>query len=127
MIEVALVFDRAGRGFHWHAPPGASRILIPDSRSLWEVLWESRDRLGGVAHTHPDPGGVSPSRTDLTTWSACERALGRRLLWPIATSTEVATWAFAGPGDLDYARAAELPLRADDLDELRRRSKGDTT
>ena len=89
MIEVALVFDKEGKTIHWHLPPGRSGVKIPDSRDLWSVLWENRHRLGGVAHTHPWNGGAWASHEDVTTFDAVERGLGQRLLWPIATFTEV--------------------------------------
>ncbi len=123
MIEVALVFDEEGRALHWHLPPGCTGASIPDSRSLWEVLWQHRHHLGGVAHTHPLSGPPEPSHIDLTTWSACERALGARLAWPIVTFTEEACFVWSGPGRLDYARRDVQPLEAEDLDELRRRSE----
>ncbi len=103
MMEVALVFDDAGRTLHWHVPRGCTGTSIPDSRNLWEVLWEHRHHLGGVAHTHPWSGRPAPSHVDLTTWSACERALATRLVWPIVTFTEEAHFVWQGPGPLDYA------------------------
>ncbi len=123
MIEVALVFDRRGRALHWHLPPGSTPASIPDSRDLWEVLWQHRHHLGGVAHTHPWAGRPEPSDIDLTTWSACERALGARLVWPIVTFTEEACFVWTGPGELDYAPRGARILRPEDLGELRRRSR----
>ena len=46
MIEVAMVFGRDGAPLHWHLPDDRSRLFIPDSRTLWEVLWERRNELG---------------------------------------------------------------------------------
>lgn len=89
MIETALVFDKDGKTIHWHEPPGRNGGALPDSRDLWDVLWENRDRLGGVAHTHPWEGPTSPSQTDLTTFDAVERALGRQLLWPVVSFTHI--------------------------------------
>ena len=90
MMETALVFDREGKTIHWHEPPGRSAGSLPDSRSLWDILWENRERLGGVAHTHPWQGSAIPSGTDLSTFDAVERALGRSLLWPVVTFNKVA-------------------------------------
>src|SRR3989344_2461914 len=85
-FEVGLVFDRQGRTIHWFG--GHSPGFIPDSRSLWDVLWENRDRLGGVGHTHPRDGPATPSHTHLTTFDAVERALGKQLLWLLVPSTK---------------------------------------
>jgi len=89
MTEVALVFAADGSTIAWHTPPGATGASIPDDRGLWEILWEHRERLGGVAHTHPGRGQVSPSHEDVTTWAAVERGLGKRLLWPVMNFDEV--------------------------------------
>jgi hypothetical protein len=83
--EVAMVFDKEGRALYWL--DGSSGAAVPDSRSLWDVLWENRENLGGVAHTHPWDGPTSPSGTDLTTFAAIEAGLGKKLIWPIITMT----------------------------------------
>ena len=70
MFEVALVFDAAGDVLAWHEPRGRTATSIPDSRPLWQLLWEHRANLGGVAHTHPTAMGTTPSREDLTTFAA---------------------------------------------------------
>jgi hypothetical protein len=90
MMEVALVFDREGKTLYWHEPPGRTAGHLPDSEALWAVLWENRDRLGGVAHSHPWSGLAQPSRTDLSTFDAVERGLGRQLLWVVVTMDDVA-------------------------------------
>lgn len=89
MMETALVFDMGGDVIYWHEPAERSSSHIADSRNLWDVLWENRARLGGVAHTHPWNGEAWPSESDVTTFSAIERGLGRRFLWPIVTMSEV--------------------------------------
>lgn len=89
MIEVALVFNKRGETLHWHLPPGRTGGAIPDSRDLWQILWDNREHLGGVAHTHPWRGKAWPSQTDVTTWEAVEKGLGKHLLWPVVTFTEV--------------------------------------
>jgi hypothetical protein len=106
-MEAALVFDTEGRTLDWHVPSDRSAGALPDSHRLWELLWENRERLGGVAHTHPWEGAAWFSQTDVTTFAAVEDGLGRRLLWPVVTFTEVATFAWVGPGRLDYAAVAE--------------------
>ena len=121
MIETAAVFDFEGNVIHWHLPPNRSGGSIPDSRNLWDILWENRERLGGVAHTHPWHGGPWPSGTDVTTFAAVEAALGRRLVWPIVTLSRVATFMWSGPGKHDYK---SVPfLKSDDIYDLRRLSE----
>jgi len=123
MIEAAFVFDKEGKVIHWHLPIGRTVGSIPDSRDLWSVLWENRKNLGGVAHTHPWNGCPEPSGTDLTTFAACEDALGIRLVWPIVTFDQVKCFAFQGPNRYNYNVVERFPeLHDNDLDELRRLS-----
>jgi hypothetical protein len=82
MIEVAVIFDKEGKPLYWSTGRGAS---IEDSRSFWDVIWENRDKIQGIAHTHPWVGPTQPSGTDITTWEAIEKGLGIGLLWPIIT------------------------------------------
>lgn len=96
MIEVAMVFDQRGKPIFWPSPKDSSGGSIPDSRTLWDRLWENRDTLGGVAHTHPWDGPGSPSGTDTTTFAAVEAGLGKLLTWPIVTMTHVDYYVWAG-------------------------------
>lgn len=89
MLEAALVLDRDFRTIYCHLPPGRTGVYLPDSRDLWSVLWEHREILGGVAHLHPWYGKPYPSEEDRTTFSAIDRAIGRQLMWPIATLNTV--------------------------------------
>lgn len=118
MIETALVFDRSGETLYWHLPPGRSRVSLPDSRALWEVLWNARAELGGVAHTHPGGGPALPSAIDLGTFAACEAGLGKRLVWVIATRDQEAHLGWTGPGRLDY-REVTPSLEIKELARLR--------
>lgn len=126
MIETALVFDKNGKTIHWHEPHGRNGGALPDSRDLWDVLWENRDRLGGVAHTHPWEGETGPSQTDLTTFDAVERALGRQLLWPVVSFTHV-TYVVRNPlygqgSPHQWTKAGPLTIEIEGIDELRRKS-----
>ncbi|MEQ1501228.1 MAG: Mov34/MPN/PAD-1 family protein [Myxococcota bacterium] len=102
-IEVAVVLDRDHQVLFWHRPPDATSVALPDSRTLWDVLWAERERLGGVAHSHPGSGEPWPSREDLTTFAACEAGLGRRLGWWIATADRVARFDWIGPARYAYS------------------------
>jgi len=125
MIETALVFDKQGKTIHWHEPPNRTSGSIPDAQDLWDVLWDNRHRLGGVAHTHPWSGMANPSQTDLTTFAAVEKGLGRLLLWPVVTFSDVAYIVRDRSTGL-YTRIDPKWLRhqvsIEGIDELRRRS-----
>jgi len=120
--EVAVVLDRGELPIYWHKPQGCSPVAIPDSRTLWEVLWDSRGKLLGVAYAHPQTLGHAPSQEDVTTFAAVEAALGRRLLWWIVTSHELACMEWSGRGRLDYDIWVLSPLCAEPawVEELRR-------
>ncbi len=134
MMEVALVFDKQGKTICFHEPQGRTGGSIPDSRNLWDILWENRHNLGGVAHTHPWNGDSWPSHTDVTTFRAIELGLGRNLLWPIATFTDLKTFVFMsydeehqGYGSLDTCDGEALGFPRDiileGITELRARSR----
>jgi hypothetical protein len=120
MLETAVAVDRSGLPLYWHCPMGRSSAFLPDSRTLWDVMWTHRGSLLGVAHTHPGSGPTRPSWTDLTTFAAVEAALGKRLIWWIASETHLAAFSYIGPGEHDYARCTLEPGDGDDwLDHLR--------
>lgn len=121
MIEVALVFAKDGSTLLWHDPEGRSSGYIPDSKELWDFLVGNRDQIGGVAHTHPWEGSAWFSKTDVTTWSALERGLGVRWIWPVVTFSEVKNFVWVGPGKLDYGLSDFCPPV--DVIGLRERSK----
>jgi len=73
---------------HWHVPAGRTGGSLPDSRGLWEVIWANRERIAGIAHSHPG-SGTWPSDTDYSTFKAIEDGLGRRLSWWIVAKAEV--------------------------------------
>lgn len=102
MREAGVVIDIDGQPIFWHAPSERSGGSLPDSRSLWDVLWENRHRLTGFAHSHPGGGIPGPSQTDLTTFAAVESGLGQRLYWYIVSSDHVIVCYWNGPQPLDY-------------------------
>jgi len=89
MIETGVVIDLQGVPLHWHTPSNRTSVALPDSRDLWDVLWNNRQNLQGFAHTHPGRGLPSPSSEDLTTFAAIEAALGQRLSWWIVNEGHV--------------------------------------
>ena len=124
-IEVAVVLDLERRPLFWHAPARATAVSLPDSRTLWDVLWANRAAISGVAHSHPGTGEALPSHEDLTTFAAVEAGLGRRLEWWIATADRVRCFAWSGPTRYAYSGrdAASDRETAEWLAELRARSR----
>jgi len=124
-MEAAMVFNKYGEVFYWHLPPDRSAGAIPDSRDLWDVLWNNRDRLGGVAHSHPWNGMPDPSPVDLTTFAAIETGLGQRLIWPISTFTVTRYFIWEGPDRLWYSdmKQRRFRLRWEDINRLRELSR----
>jgi hypothetical protein len=124
-MEAGLVFDFHGGMIHWHVPPDRSAGALPDSSDLWKILWDNREILGGVAHTHPWSGAAHPSQTDVTTFAAIEAGLGERLVWPIVTFSEVQYYTWVGPERLNYGvmERRRFRLHRDDIDHLRELSR----
>lgn len=126
MNEVGLVFNRQGLAIYWHLPLGRTATSLPDSRELWEILWQHRAELGGFAHSHPWRGRPDPSMTDITTFEALELGLGRQLLWPIVTLDEVSYFARRGEQP-QYMAIQEPTIRLCDSDVDRLRELSTTT
>lgn len=125
MLETCVVYGIDGSVIHWHEPSDRSSVHIPDKPDLWEVIWNNRDRIVGIAHTHPGSGPPAPSQEDVTTFAAVEAALGKRLFWPIATVSDCRFFSWMGPRRLDYYRVSDRIFKQDAaswLPELKRRS-----
>lgn len=101
-IEAGVVVGEGRQPIHWHLPEGRTSGSLPDSRELWDVLWENRQDLRGFAHSHPGSGEPSPSQEDVTTFAAVEAALGRRLCWWITSSDTLVAFHWAGPDRYNY-------------------------
>jgi len=103
MKEAGVVIDLQGQPVFWHAPEDRDTGAIPDSRTLWDVLWENRKTIAGFAHSHPGGGVPGPSHTDVTTFAAIEAGLGKRLDWWITSEDAMVVARWVGPGRLTYA------------------------
>lgn len=125
MIETGVVVTSAGP-VYWHLPAGRTGGSLPDSRQLWDVLWELRkSEVLGFAHSHPGSGIPGPSYTDLTTFAAIELGLGRRMRWWITSADHVILLGWQGPHKLDYA--ASLVEEPSWAAQLRKYSEGERT
>jgi hypothetical protein len=57
---------------------------IPDLRERWETIWQHRDEITEIAHTHPG-SFLDFSHEDLTTMQAVEAGTGKQFAWSIVT------------------------------------------
>ena len=92
--EVACVIGAQGQVLGWFE---GSYGQVPDSQALWLLLWEQRENVVGVAHTHPGRGVPTPSYEDTSTWEAVEAALGHSLLWWISSADTLRWWCSEHP------------------------------
>ena len=125
MIETGVVVTGSGV-VHWHLPNGRTGGSLPDSRDLWEVLWaHRREAFLGFAHSHPGFGVPGPSGIDVTTFSAVERGLGRRLTWWITSSDHVIGLNYEGPEKHKYNQfLVEEPSWAAQLRDYSKKENG---
>jgi hypothetical protein len=85
MTDKREVFFLIGRGgaILW-SDAGDSAVAIPDSRARWNAIWERRDDIEEVAHSHP----VGPARfsaEDQSTMEALDSGLGKQLRYSIVS------------------------------------------
>jgi hypothetical protein len=102
MREAGAVIGVDGSVLYWHTPVDRTVGSLPDSRDLWGVLWQHREELAGVAHSHPGAGIPHQSWEDSTTFAAIESALGKRLAWYIASADHVVLLRWAGTSKYSY-------------------------
>lgn len=102
-VEAGVLLDLNQQPLYWHIPPDRSGGALPDSRDLWDVIWENRNNISGFAHSHPGGGVPGPSHTDITTFAAVESGLGKRLIWWIISSDAAVRCDYIGVQDkYDY-------------------------
>lgn len=106
-IEAGVLIDLNYEPLHWHLPANRNGVSLPDSRPLWNIIWENRDRIVGFAHSHPGLGVPGPSYEDVTTFAAIEAALGVRLAWWIISADSLAEFRWIGPDRLKYQRSQD--------------------
>lgn len=120
-VEAGVLVDLDCNPIYWHNPAGRTVGSLPDSRELWDVIWEHRERVLGFAHSHPGFGEPGPSYEDVTTFHAVEAALGKRLVWWITTADRFCELCWVGPGRLDYRKGPAL-YKPPWMEQLRRES-----
>lgn len=119
MMEVGVVIDQNNEPLFWHLPADRTGGSLPDSQDLWNILWDNRKVISGVAHSHPGGGIPGPSYTDVTTFAAVEKGLGVKLNWWITSETHLIVARWAGPDRLAYTGTLieDEPSWADELRE----------
>lgn len=120
-IETGVLVNLDCEPIYWHLPHNRTSVLLPDSRDLWDVIWEHKDNLLGFAHSHPGSGTPGPSHEDLTTFAAVESALGKRLVWWITSQDVFVELCWTGPEKLKYGRGPSL-YEPEWMNELRQKS-----
>lgn len=102
MREAGVLVGNDDKPIYWHEPVNRTVASLPDSPSLWSLIWENRSNVKGFAHSHPGGGVPGPSHEDVTSFSAIELGLGRRLVWWIISEDDVIELKWQGPGPYDY-------------------------
>ncbi len=125
-IEAGVLISLSGDPLYWHLPERRTTVSLPDSKELWNHYWENRNNVLGFAHSHPgDDQNIFPSWEDITTFSAIEIALGKKLQWWIINKKYTVLCNFKGPDKYNY----DVKLVDEDklfwIKELRKLSKYD--
>jgi hypothetical protein len=63
-----------------------SAAHIPDARERWDVIWNHRNEITEIAHSHPGEL-LDFSHEDLTTMEAVEAGTGKKFVWSLITKT----------------------------------------
>jgi hypothetical protein len=61
---------------------GASAAALPDRRERWDAIWQMREEIEELAHSHP-AGPLGFSHEDETTMEALSAGLGRPLCFSV--------------------------------------------
>lgn len=73
-----------------------SPLALPDSRERWEAIWQRREELAEISHSHP-LGPEQFSAEDTSTMRALDDALGKRVTFSLVTPRQ---YLVRGPGDV---------------------------
>ena len=63
-----------------------SATRVPDSRERWEIIWQHRNEITEIAHSHPGEF-LDFSHEDLTTMEAVEAGTGKAFTWSIISKS----------------------------------------
>jgi hypothetical protein len=82
--EVCFLIGRDGAVL-W-ADASDSPAALPDSRARWQAIWDHRDQLEAIVHSHP-MGPAAFSAEDVSTMQAIDSALGRSMRYCVVAPT----------------------------------------
>lgn len=122
-MEAGVLIGLDKEPIYWHLPEDRSFAFLPDSRKLWDIIWENRKNTLGFAHSHPGDGIPGPSYEDITTFAAVEAALGKRLIWWITSSDSLVHVIWIGPAKYRYNTYHNKYYKPVWLQRLREESK----
>ena len=74
--EVCFLIGKGG-AILW-SDASDSPVALPDSRTRWEAIWDNREHLEVIAHSHP-VGPAAFSAEDVSTMEALDAALGKSM------------------------------------------------
>jgi hypothetical protein len=78
--EVCFLIGKGG-AILW-SDASDSPVALPDSRSRWEAIWDNREHLEVIAHSHPI-GPAAFSAEDVSTMEALDAALGKSMQYMV--------------------------------------------
>ena len=104
--EVCFLIDRNGE-ILW-SDASSSPLALPDSRERWEAIWQHRNELVELAHSHP-LGPEQFSAEDTSTMRALDDALGKQLLFSLVTPRQ---YLLRGPNDIAVPATPPAWVRA---------------
>lgn len=84
--EVCFIIGKGGAVL-W-ADASDSPVALPDTRERWQAIWDSRDDIENIAHSHPN-GPAAFSMEDETTMEALTSALGRTIRFSVVAPSAV--------------------------------------
>lgn len=103
MLEASCAVDLSENEAICYYEPRYSSVYIPDSQEYWDIVWENKDNIAGIAHSHPGNGIPNPSfNLDIKSFSSLDIGFGRKLKYWIISSTDVVVVQWVGPELYDF-------------------------
>jgi hypothetical protein len=84
--EVCFIIGKGG-AILW-ADASDSPVALPDTRDRWNAIWDNREHIENIAHSHPN-GPAAFSLEDETTMEALSSALGKTIRFSVVAPSAV--------------------------------------